>query len=108
MDSPKLTILEEAIMLAIVSVPRYGTDISDVVDVASSGQHSLSPGTLYPALKRLERRGLIKGMERSEQREIRRGHNRRYYQVTREGITVLQAVENTRMRLRELGQESTI
>lgn len=108
MDNQKLTILEESIMLAICSVPLYGTAISDAVNDASDGRHPLNPGTLYPALRRLEKRGLIEGAETDEAQKIRNGHSRRYYQVTREGIRILNAVEDTRMRLKAMGdcQES--
>jgi len=105
MQNLRLTSLEEAIMLSILDVPRYGQDIVEVVSVASSGNYQIDPGTLYPALRRLEKRGLIseKKIQDKIDRDsliIRRGHNRRYYQVSLEGKRVLAAVENIRLQIK--------
>ncbi|MEB3359474.1 MAG: PadR family transcriptional regulator [Synechococcales bacterium] len=101
----KLTALEEAIMLAILDIPRYGQNIVEVVSDASDGNYQIDPGTLYPALHRLGSRGLIK--EKKVQvgndcrsLKIRRGHNRRYYQVTPDGREILEEIERIRFQIR--------
>lgn len=70
-----LTYPTAAVLLAIRSGHRYGFDIMDAT--------GLPDGTVYPILRRLERRGVLSGkwededLARSEQRP-----QRRYYQLT--------------------------
>jgi DNA-binding PadR family transcriptional regulator len=59
--------------------------------------HRISPGTLYPALHRMEAEGLL-----SSRRELAAGHVRRRYRATQEGRRVL---AETRKALRELADE---
>jgi len=92
-------------MLSILGTPRYGQDIVDVVSKASNGHYQLDPGTLYPALHRLKRRGLIqeKKIEDKQVYEeliIRRGHNRRYYKVSPEGKNILSEIDRIRLQIR--------
>jgi DNA-binding PadR family transcriptional regulator len=63
------------------------------------GRHgySLSPGTLYPTLHRLERHGLL-----SSRRRTVNGKVRRYYTITAEGK---EALASARTRVRELADE---
>ncbi len=59
--------------------------------------HRISPGTLYPALHRMEAEGLL-----TSRRELVEGHVRRRYRATRRGRRVL---AETRRALRELADE---
>ena len=104
MRNLKLTSLEEAIMLSVLDEPRYGQDIVDVVSAASSGAYQISCGTLYPALRRLEKRNLIQARKVREKIEERNGHSRRYYKVTQEGKHVLSEIESIRIRIRNNSQ----
>lgn len=73
-----------AILSAIGQGRGYGFSIMDDTGLAS--------GTVYPALVRLERRGLVRSRweeERVAQREGRPA--RRYYELTGEGRRVLTA-----------------
>ncbi len=59
--------------------------------------YSISPGTLYPALHRMEAEGLL-----SSRAELVEGRRRRRYRATGEGKRVL---ASTRRALRELADE---
>jgi DNA-binding PadR family transcriptional regulator len=57
--------------------------------------YDLSPGTLYPLLKRLERNGWL----RSEPAVGAGKRRRRYYHLTRRGTAVLEALRETVVEL---------
>ena len=59
--------------------------------------HRISPGTLYPALHRMEAEGLLISRD-----ELVEGRRRRRYRATEEGRRVL---ADTRRALRELADE---
>ena len=70
------------ILASLGDGPKHGYAImADVEGI--SGQH-LGPGTLYAALARLERRGLIEAMEPEDRR--------RPYRLTGLGATTLRAL----------------
>jgi DNA-binding PadR family transcriptional regulator len=100
MENLKLTSLEEAIMLAILHRPRYGQDIVEVVSAASQGGYQIGCGTLYPALQRLTKRGLIKKQKVQENLDVRNGHSRCYYQVTQAGREILLRIETIRDQIK--------
>jgi PadR family transcriptional regulator, regulatory protein PadR len=95
------TVLEEAIMLSILHQPRFGQNIVEVVSAASCGSWQISCGTLYPALQRLKKRGLIKTETLEADLVIRRGHNRCYYSVTQRGRSILEELEDMRSQIRK-------
>jgi DNA-binding PadR family transcriptional regulator len=71
-----------AILKAVSDGVRYGFDIMDRTELPS--------GTVYPALSRLERDGLVK----SRWEDLAKAHGdrrppRRYYQVTAQGARAL-------------------
>jgi DNA-binding PadR family transcriptional regulator len=70
------------ILASLGDGPKHGYAIMADVQ-AISGQH-LGPGTLYAALARLERRGLIEAMEPEDRR--------RPYRLTGLGATTLRAL----------------
>jgi PadR family transcriptional regulator PadR len=63
----------------------YGYQIVKEMRQRSSGYFQFKEGTLYPALHRLEKSGLVKG----QWKEPNIGVPRRYYHVTPEGEKVL-------------------
>src|SRR3954447_13309543 len=68
------------ILASLASGPRHGYGmIEDIEQVAGV---RLGPGTLYGAIGRLERRGLIEALESSDRR--------RPYQLTASGAIVLE------------------
>jgi len=73
----------ETLILSLLSEnPMYGYQLVKEMERRSMGYFRLKEGTLYPALHRIERDGVIEGRwELSEN-----GQSRRYYHVTRQGL----------------------
>ncbi len=69
----------------------YGYQIVKELELRSQGYFKFKEGTLYPALHRLEKIGLIAG----KWEMLPNGRQRRYYQITAKGQTKL-AEERTR------------
>ena len=55
------TSLEYALLGLLHQQPQSGYDLRKVFETTALGNYSGSPGAIYPALKRLEGRGLIEG-----------------------------------------------
>jgi len=68
----------------------YGYQIVKELEVRSQGYFKFKEGTLYPALHRLEKSGLIS----SQWQLVPNGRQRRYYYITAKGQTKL-AMERT-------------
>ena len=66
----------------------YGYQIVREIERRSSGYFHLKEGTLYPALRRLERDGLIDGVWKSSPS----GQDRRYYHMTAKGRSGLRSL----------------
>lgn len=74
--------LIDPILLSLISeLPMYGYQIVKELEQRTEGYLKLKAGTVYPALMRLEKKGLLSS--RWEQTTERRG--RRYYQITGKG-----------------------
>jgi len=71
--------------------PIFGVEIAK--ELARHG-YSISPGTLYPTLHRLEKEGYLKSSHR-----VVNGRVRRYYQATAEGKQALEQSEKMIMEL---------
>ena len=81
---PELGRFAEPALLILVSLsegPKHGYAI--MTDVEEMTGEPLGPGTLYGALARLERRGLIEALEPEERR--------RPYRLTAQGATTVRA-----------------
>ncbi len=62
--------------------PSYGNQLMERIGAMTAGVLSVNPNTMYPLLRQLEGRGLIKGeWEHPERR------SRRYYVITGQGKT---------------------
>jgi PadR family transcriptional regulator PadR len=61
--------------------PMYGYQIVKELEARSQGYFKFKEGTLYPALHRLEKSGLISGKWES----LPNGRQRRYYLITPKG-----------------------
>ena len=72
----------------LIDQPMYGYQLAQEIDQRSSGYFQFKEGTLYPALHRLERTGLVTG----RWRESPAGKNRRYYYVTELGRSELKSM----------------
>ena len=74
--------------------PIFGVEITE--ELARHG-YSISPGTLYPTLHRLEKEGYLESVLK-----VIGGKVRKYYQATTKGKLVL---EQSRKKIRELVTE---
>jgi PadR family transcriptional regulator, regulatory protein PadR len=75
----------DALLLATLEAgPRHGYAIIDAVRTGSAGRIDLPTGTVYPALHRLERAGLVTSAWSTDQ-----GRPRRTYRLTAAGRRAL-------------------
>jgi transcriptional regulator len=73
--------LDMLVLKALQLEPMHGWGITERIEQWSESVLQLGQGTLYPALYRLERRGLI----RSEWKLTEHNRRARYYSLTRDG-----------------------
>ena len=76
--------LPTLILEALLSEPSHGYRIAQQIKERSEGVLDFKEGTLYPALHKLEKDGLVESTEGTE-----KGRPRRYYQITKEGRATL-------------------
>ncbi len=73
------------ILTVLVTEPLHGYAILAEVDDLSAGRVQMRVGTLYAALDRLDKEGLVE----VDREEIVSGRLRRYYRITGRGAEVL-------------------
>lgn len=73
------------ILSLIGQQPMYGYQLIKEMEGRSQGYFQFKEGTLYPALHRMEREGLISG----RWERLPGGQERRYYYLTEKGSRVL-------------------
>ncbi|WP_437982940.1 PadR family transcriptional regulator [Sorangium sp. So ce117] len=78
MDAPVTA--KAALLQALVSGPGYGLDLIERVKKQTNGGLVLGQGSVYPALRELERDGLLDSYE-CEPVPERGGRPRRYYRL---------------------------
>jgi PadR family transcriptional regulator, regulatory protein PadR len=79
--------LDLLILKAVSWGPRHGYAIADWIEEATGATLLIGEGTLYPALHRLERQGLIA----AEWGVSENNRNAKYYRLARPGRARLQA-----------------
>jgi PadR family transcriptional regulator PadR len=79
------TILRGTVDLLVLKTlqlePRHGVGVADRIQQMTRGEFALGPGSLFPALHRLEQRGWIRG----EWRATPEGRRAKYYELTSAG-----------------------
>ncbi|MER5997822.1 PadR family transcriptional regulator [Nonomuraea sp. NPDC052116] len=75
------------VLAALRAGPLHGHAISKSIKELSSGRVQPSVGTLYGILERLNERGVIT----VDREETVNGRNRRYFRITDEGRTLVEA-----------------
>ena len=60
-DAPTISSLRLAILCMMLEAPKSGYDLKTVFEQTPMGHFSSSPGSIYPALKRMEEEGWISG-----------------------------------------------
>jgi PadR family transcriptional regulator, regulatory protein PadR len=78
--------LEMLVLKTLALEPMHGYGIALRLEQVSGGVFRINPGSLLPALSRLERAGRIK----AEWRATRNNRRARYYQLTSRGHKALQ------------------
>ncbi len=77
----------EPLLLSLINrQPMYGYQMIKELERRSKGYFTFKEGTLYPALHRLEERGLIIG----RWERLATGQERRYYYITKNGRRALE------------------
>jgi DNA-binding PadR family transcriptional regulator len=75
------------ILTALAAGPLHGYGVIQEVTGLSEGRVTLRPGTLYGALERLVEQGFAV----ADREEVVEGRLRRYYRLTDEGASLLEA-----------------
>ena len=79
--------LEMLVLKALSLEPMHGWGIGQRIDQLARGAFTVPQGSLYPALQRMLRKGVI----RSEWRVTENNRRARYYLITRAGTAQLEA-----------------
>jgi PadR family transcriptional regulator, regulatory protein PadR len=72
------------VLAVLAGTPAHGYRVVEAVRARSDGMFDLAEGTVYPALHRLERSGLVRSRWQTVD-----GRRRRVYRLTRLGTSVL-------------------
>lgn len=80
MEVPRGT-LDLLILRTLVTGPRHGLGISRRIEEITRGTFEVTPGSLFPALRRLEDRGFVTG----EWGESETRRKARFYSLTKAG-----------------------
>jgi len=78
--------LDALLLVTLEPGPRHGYAIMEALRARSAGQLDLPTGTIYPAMRRLERAGLVRGRWSTVA-----GRRRRSYELTAAGRRTLTA-----------------
>jgi len=76
---------QTAVLLALRQGPGYGRELVRRIRIASGGRLRLADGSVYPALRRLERSRLARSWQVVPGRR-RGGRSRTYYELTARGV----------------------
>jgi PadR family transcriptional regulator, regulatory protein PadR len=79
---PKLSSIDEAILIAMSGKELYGLQIVDAFNTASDGTRTISSGTLYPILTRLELKQLISSRFHNGSNLAKGGARRKLFKIT--------------------------
>lgn len=101
---PAPTYLELTLVGLAAGEPRSGYDLKTIFETTAMGQFSSSPGSIYPALKRLERRGLL----RSVLDRAGGDRRRRVYRPTPAGMAALRTWITAAVTPEELRDDSRL
>lgn len=87
--------LDLLILKTLALEPRHGVGVADRIQQITSGTFQIKPGSLFPALHRLEQEGFING----EWSTTPDGHRAKYYRMTAAGQRQLAAEKKTWARI---------
>ncbi len=87
--------LDLLILKTLALEPRHGVGVADRIEQITRGTFQIKPGSLFPALHRLEQEGYIEG----EWSTTPEGHRARYYRMTAAGHRQLAAEKKNWARI---------
>jgi transcriptional regulator len=79
--------LDLLVLKTLALEPRHGVGVADRIQQITRGTFHVKPGSLFPALHRLEQEGFISG----EWTETPEGRRAKYYRITAAGQKQLAA-----------------
>ncbi len=77
--------IDPLLLCLVGQQPMYGYQIIKELEQRSQGYFKFKEGTLYPALHRMERAGLVQGRWQL----LPSGQQRKYYHITEKGLLSL-------------------
>lgn len=89
---------EELLLLVILILDKEAYGVSIKEEIYKRMNRKISRGALHTSLTRLETKGYIQSAF-GESTPVRGGRRKKYYQLTQEGKTVLEAVRSMRESL---------
>jgi PadR family transcriptional regulator, regulatory protein PadR len=87
--------LDLLILKTLALEPRHGVGVADRIEQITRGTFQIKPGSLFPALHRLEQEGFITG----EWGSTPDGHRAKYYRMTTAGQRQLAAEKKNWARI---------
>jgi PadR family transcriptional regulator, regulatory protein PadR len=93
---PRISAIDEDFLTALIGQELYGLELLDQVNVGRDCK--LAFGSLYPALNRLEKKGLV-DWRWGDEVDASGGARRKYYQVSGLGVETLRSVQVYRASL---------
>ncbi|HMJ09993.1 MAG TPA: PadR family transcriptional regulator [Polyangiaceae bacterium] len=87
----ELSLAKLALLQALTTGPGFGLELIDRVRDRTDGTIKLHQGSVYPALRSLERDGFVTSYT-GETNDARGGRPRIYYRITAEGARAAKAV----------------
>lgn len=82
--------------------PRYGMEISQIISQSTEYKMHITPGSIYPSLKFLEKHFLVKLTKVEIDFQVRGTHKRKYYEITQNGKETLVTLDQIRFHLNTL------
>lgn len=98
-DRELVSELEESILTMLLGRQMYGLEMSKEFERLSGGRRKVGPGTLYPALARLEDRGYLESTIIKRPQDSKGGARRKYFKITKKGAIAIADAELFRQRL---------
>ena len=90
--------LEQVVMLAVARLEDDAYGMSIRREIESRSGRSVAIGAVYSTLERLEDKGFVRSGEKAATPD-RDGRARRFFHLTRAGITALQAASEMQARM---------
>jgi PadR family transcriptional regulator len=87
--------LDLLVLKTLALEPRHGVGVADRIEQITRGTFQVRPGSLFPALHRLEQDGFLTG----EWGETPEGRRARYYRITAAGLRQLAAEKKNWARI---------